>query len=217
MTRSAAELLDTIRRELAPGESENRLVPLVAAGKADKAAIGALAAEQHRIIEADWRSFLTLAARSTEPASREFFSGLAGGEGLAKAKLAPLAAACGFDEAAIRDYKPRPGCQAYPAYVSWLALHSDPATAVLTLVANFAAWGGYCATIAQGLREHYGFDDEACGFFDFFATPVPEIEEQALAAAQAGIDAGIDLSPAMEQGTLLQAYELMFWNTLADG
>jgi hypothetical protein len=217
MTRSAAELLDTIRRELAPGESANRLVPLVAEGKADKAAIGALAAEQHRIIEADWRSFLTLAARSTEPASREFFSGLAGGEGLAKAKLTPLAAACGFDEAAIRDYQPRPGCQAYPAYVSWLALHSDPATAVLTLVANFAAWGGYCATIAQGLREHYGFDDEACGFFDFFATPVPELEEQALAAAQAGIDAGIDLSPAMEQGRLLQAYELMFWNTLAEG
>jgi hypothetical protein len=215
MTRSAADLLDTIRRELAPGEAENKLVPLVGAGKADKAAIGALAAEQHRIIEADWRSFLTLAARSTEPASRDFFSGLAGGEGLAKAKLTPLAAACGFDAAAIRDYKPRPGCQAYPAYVSWLALHSDPATAVLTLVANFAAWGGYCATIAQGLREHYGFDDEACGFFDFFATPVPEIEEQALAAAQAGIDAGIDLSPAMEQGTLLQAYELMFWNTLA--
>jgi TENA/THI-4/PQQC family protein len=217
MTRSASELLDTIRRELAPGAAENKLVPLVAEGKADKAAIGALAAEQHRIIEADWRSFLTLAARSTEPASREFFSGLAGGEGLAKAKLVPLAAACGFDEAAIRNYKPRPGCQAYPAYVSWLALHSDPATAVLTLVANFAAWGGYCATIAQGLREHYGFDDEACGFFDFFATPVPELEEQALAAAQAGIDAGVDLSPAMEQGALLQAYELMFWNTLAEG
>jgi hypothetical protein len=217
MTRSASELLDTIRRELAPGEAENRFVPLVAEGRADKAAVGALAAEQHRIIEADWRSFLTLAARSTESASREFFSGLAGGESLAKAKLGPLAAACGFDEAAIRDYKPRPGCQAYPAYVSWLALHSDPATAVLTLVANFAAWGGYCATIAQGLREHYGFDEEACGFFDFFATPVPEIEEQALAAAQAGIDAGVDLSPAMEQGTLLQAYELMFWNTLAEG
>jgi hypothetical protein len=216
VTRSASELLDSIRRELAPGESENRFVPLVVEGKADRAAVGALAAEQHRIIAADWRSFLTLAARSTEPASREFFSGLAGGEALALAKLKPLAAACGFDEDAIRDHKPRAGCQAYPAYVSWLALNSDPACAVLTLVANFAAWGGYCGAIAQGLREHYGFDDEACGFFDFFATPVPEVEEQALAAVQAGIDAGVDLSPAMEQGTLLQAYELMFWNTLAE-
>src|SRR5690349_11740508 len=169
MTRSASELLDSIRRELAPDEGENRFVPLVSQGKAPVSAIGALAAEELRIVASDWRSFLTLAARSPEPAARGFFTGLAQGEGMVLPMLTPLAAAAGVDPA---GYQPRPGCQAYPSFVAWLALNAEPAAAVLAILANFAAWGGYCATIAAGLREHYGFADEACAFFDFFATPV---------------------------------------------
>ena len=113
-------------------------------------------------------------------------------------------------------YEPRPGCQAYPSFVAWLALNAEPAAAVLAILANFAAWGDYCGRISSALRKHYGFDDEACGFFDFFATPVPELEEQAVAAVQAGLDSGVPLDAAKDHGRLLQSYELMFWNTLAD-
>jgi hypothetical protein len=213
MTRSAPELLDTVRRELAPDEGENRFVPLVEQGKAPRAAIGALAAEEMRIVASDWRSFLALAARSQDPAARGFFTALAQGESLALPMLTPLAEAAGVDPG---SYQTRPGCQAYPSFVSWLALNAEPAAAVLAILANFAAWGQYCATIGTGLREHYGFDDTACGFFDFFATPVPELEDQAIAAVQAGIDAGVPLDAARDHGRLLQSYELMFWNTLAD-
>jgi hypothetical protein len=215
MTGSAQDLLDTVRRELAPDEGDNRFVSLVAQGDVPLSAIGALAAEEQRIVPSDWRSFLTLAARSTEPAARGFFTGLAQGESLALPMLTPLAAAAGMDEEALRAYRPRPGCQAYPSYVSWLALNAEPAAAVLAILANFAAWGGYCATIAAALRKHHGFGDEACGFFDFFTSPVPELEEQALAAVQAGLDAGVPLDAARDHGRLLQSYELMFWDTLA--
>ena len=213
MTRSASELLDTIRHDLAPDEGANPFVPLVEQGNAPRSAIGALAAEEQRIVASDWRSFLTLAARSPEPAAREFFTGLAQGESLALPMLTPLAAAAEFD---VEAYQPRPGCQAYPSFVAWLALNAEPAAAVLAILANFAAWGGYCAAIGAGLRKHYGFDDEACGFFDFFTTPVPELEEQALAAVQAGLDSGVPLDAARDHGRLLQSYELMFWNTLAE-
>jgi hypothetical protein len=178
--------------------------------------VGALALEEQRIVASDWRSFLTLAARCGEPAGRAFFGALAQGEGLALPTLAPLVAACGVDEAAARAYRPLPGCQAYPSFLAWLALNAEPAAATLAILANFSAWGGYCATIAEALRNHYGLTDEACGFFDFFATPAPELEEQAIAAVQAGLDAGRPLDEAREHGRLLQAYELMFWNTLAD-
>lgn len=47
-----------------------------------------------------------------------------------------------------------------------------------------------------------GFDDEACGFFDFFATPTPEVDEQVMRAAQAGIDAGRQGDEAMLYGRL---------------
>jgi TENA/THI-4/PQQC family len=216
MTRSARDLLATAREALAPKESDNRLVPLIASGRAPKSVFGVIAAEESRIVRSDWRSFLTLAAKSEEQNARELFGGLAAGEGLALGKLPALAAAGGLDQEGVRAHQPMAGCQAYPAYLAWLALSGEPADVVVALIANFAAWGGYCATIAAAMREHYGMDDEACAFFDFFATPVPEVEEQAVAALQAGIDAGRQSDEAFTYGRLFQDYELMFWNTIAD-
>lgn len=216
MPLSARELLESIRAELAPAESENRLVPLVERGAAPLSVFGVLAAEESHIVRSDWRSLHLLATRSTEQTAREFFAGLAQGEGLALGKLPALAAAGGMDEEALHAYEPMPGCQAYPAYFSWLALNGEPADVIVGVVANFAAWGDYCARIATAMREKYGLDDEACGFFDFFATPVPEAVEQAIAAVQAGIDAGrASEREARRYGRLFQAYELMFWNTIA--
>lgn len=213
---SAREMVEAVRRDLAPDEDDNRLVPLVARGQAPLGVIAALAAEQHHIIVSDRRSLLVLGARSAdEPAAAGFFLSLAQGENLALAQLPALAAAAGLDEAGVHGYEPQPGCQAYPAYLAWLALNGEPAEVVLALVANFAAWGSYCATLAKALREHYGFNDKTCGFFDFFATPAPQLEEQAVTAIQAAIDAGSPLSTAHRYGRLLQSYELMFWNTLA--
>jgi len=216
MSEPARELLAAARTALAPAERDNRLVPLIAAGKAPRSVFATIAAEESRIVPSDWRSFLTIAARCTEQNSRELFGGLAAGEGLALGKLTTLATACGLDDAALRAYQPQAGCQAYPSYLAWLAMFGEPADVIVALIANFAAWGDYCATIARAMREHYGFDDEACGFFDFFATPVPEVEEQAVAALQAGIDAGRQTEEAFTYGRLFQSYELMFWNTIAD-
>jgi hypothetical protein len=87
----------------------------------------------------------------------------------------------------------------------------------VALTANFSAWGGYCATIAGALREHYGFTDEQCAFFDFFAAPAPDLDRQATAAVQAGLDAGrLDERRARQYGRLLQHYEAMFWSALGE-
>ena len=148
MAESARQLLESVREELAPAESENRLVPLIERGGAAPAVFGMIAAEETHIVRSDWRSLHLLASRSTEPTAREFFAGLAQGEGLALAKLPALAAAGGLDEEALRDYEPMAGCQAYPSYFSWLALNGEPADVIVGVVANFAAWGDYCGRIA---------------------------------------------------------------------
>ncbi|MFD0554172.1 hypothetical protein ACFQ0X_37235 [Streptomyces rectiviolaceus] len=120
-------------------------------------------------------------------------------------------------EADADAYEPRAGCQAYPAYVAWLALNGAPVDVVLALTANFASWGAYCATLARALPAHYGFSEEDCGFFAFFAEPAPDLERQALAAVRAGMERGLDATgSALRHGRLLQRYEAMFWETLAD-
>jgi thiaminase len=216
MTRSAEELVAEIRRDLTPDEGANRLVPLIEAGTATLPVIAALAAEEHHIVGSDWRSFLALAAKADESNARGFCTALAGGESLVLPMLPPLAAAAGMDGDAFHAYEPQAGCQAYPAYIAWLVCNGEVTDVLLAILANFEAWGGYCARIAAALRAQYGFADEACAFFDFFATPVPELERQAIAAVQASLDAGWHPRRAWRYGRLLQSYELMFWNTLAD-
>jgi pyrroloquinoline quinone (PQQ) biosynthesis protein C len=216
MTRTAEDLLDHARRELAPAAGANRLVPLVAEGRAPRSVIAALAAEQRHIIASDWRSFLELAARADDPAARGYFAGLAAGEGVALGHVERLAAAAGMSADELAAYEPAPGCQAYPAFQAWLALNAHPGDVVLALAANFTTWGGYCAALAGALRAEYGFDDAACAFFDLFAAPAPDAEAAATAVIQAALDTGRDGAAGLSYGRRMQAYELMFWNTLAE-
>jgi hypothetical protein len=219
MTHPARDLLKTTTANLAPDPRSNPLVPRIADGTAPLTSLAALALEQTWVIPADRRAFGHLAERSRvrDPEAAAFFRTLAEGEVLAGERLVAFARACGVDEAGEASYEPLPGCQAYPAYVAWLALNASPADVVLALTANFSAWGGYCATIAEALRAHYGFTEEACAFFDFFAEPSAELDEMATAAVQAALDAGrLDEKRAHEHGRLLQVYEAMFWSTLGD-
>ncbi|MFI6856562.1 transcriptional regulator [Streptomyces sp. NPDC050416] len=219
MTHPARDLLTTTTAELAPGPQSNPLVPRIARGEASRRTLAALALEQSWVIPADRRAFLHLAERSAtaDPEAAAFFRTLAEGEALAGQRLDAFARACGVDETGAASYEPLPGCQAYPAYVAWLALNASPADVVLALTANFSAWGGYCATIATALREQYGFTEEACAFFDFFAEPSPELDGMATAAVKAALDAGrLDKTRAHAYGRLLQTYEAMFWSTLGD-
>jgi hypothetical protein len=210
-------VLDMVRSDLAPAEGGNLLVPLVAAGRLPRERIAWLAAEEYRICRSDRRSFLHLAARFPEPPAGDFFVGLAQGETIAAGKLTGLAAALGWSAGDLESYQPKPGCQAYAHYLAWMALNGGRSDVVIALVANFAAWGRYCAAVAGGLRKHYGLGDDAVAFFDFFAEPAPGFEQQCLAAVQASAGPGKPPESARRMARMVQAYEISFWNTLAEG
>ncbi|MFE6866411.1 transcriptional regulator [Kitasatospora sp. NPDC057692] len=206
--------LRALRAELAPAdEADPAVVTAFAAGRGRLAVLAELAAQQRRVIASDRRSLLLLATRCADGPLGAWFAGLAEGENAALRTLPALAAACGPAPAGA----PLAGCQAYPAYLAWLALNGRPAAVAAALVANFAAWGGYCATLAGALRRFHGFDEEACAFFDLFAQPATALERAAAEAlGPAGLTAGPDLDAAREYGRLLQAYERLFWSTLAE-
>ncbi|MFE2106297.1 transcriptional regulator [Kitasatospora sp. NPDC059463] len=211
---AAERHLRGLRDELTPsGEEPPEVVAQFAAGRGRLAVLAELAAQQRRVITSDRRSLLLLATRCADEPLGAWFAGLADGESAALRTLPALAAACGPAAAQA----PLPGCQAYPAYLAWLALNGRPPAVAAALVANFAAWGGYCATLAAALRRFHGFGDEACAFFDFFAQPATALERAAAEAlGPAGSTAGPDLDAAREYGRLLQAYERLFWSTLAE-
>jgi len=101
--------------------------------------------------------------------------------------------------------------QAYTAFVAWLALGGSRADLALAFLANLDAWGRNCGRLAELL-------DGRCdtSFFDSFAEPPPGFEEQALAVADQGLESGDSPEGARRAARLLEAHELLFWDTLAD-
>ena len=91
------------------------------------------------------------------------------------------------------------------------------AEVVLAFLANLAAWGENCGQVAAALREAYGAGDDAVAFFDFFARPAEDFEARALEVLDEALAAGDSPVLARRATRLLQAYELSFWDSLAEG
>jgi hypothetical protein len=200
---SASELVEVTRRDLADVEREIRSRRFFAAlddGRVPRERLGEFAGEQHAILSSDRRSFAALAARFPQPPPGDLFLALAAGEGQA-----------------LRAHEPDSRAQAYPAFVAWLALNGSPSDLALALVASLAAWGANCAHMAQALRDRSELDDQAVAFFDFFAQPPADFEQRTLAVLDAGLRAGDSPPRALRAARLLQAYELLFWDALAQG
>ena len=146
-----AELLPVVRAELAPVErslAEHRYLAELEAGRVPVESLRAFAGEQRAIITSDRRSFEHLAQRFPQPPAGGFFRDLAVGEAGALRLLERFAAAVELGP----DYEPLAGCQAYSAYVAWLALNGSPADVALAFLANLESWGRSCARMGDALR-----------------------------------------------------------------
>src|SRR5918995_7438110 len=179
---SAAELLADTR--------SHRFLDALAERRVPEADLRALASEQWTIIASDRRAFAVLASRFPSHLAGDFFLSMAQGEGQALSLLRSFAAWVGLDEGALDAYEPRAGCQAYTAYVSWLALNGSRAEVALAFAANLTAWGDNCGRVAEALGRRYGAPEEAVAFFDFFATPPEGFETRIVAVVDEGFAAG---------------------------
>ena len=207
---SARELVSQLHRKLATVEQAIASHRYLQAPPTQES-LRAFAGEQYSILRGDRRSFAHLAARFPEPPAGDLFLSLAQGEGHALERLRALANSLGIDERWLEAYQPQPGCQAYTGFVAWLALGGSRADLALALLANLEAWGSSCGRLAELLGDRWDIS-----FFEFFAKPAPGFEEQALAVADQGLGSGDSPERARRAARLLQAYELLFWDTLAD-
>jgi pyrroloquinoline quinone (PQQ) biosynthesis protein C len=183
-------------------------------GRVPKEALRPFAGEQFHIIESDLRSVAYLVNRFGASPSRDFFLGILQGERAAMEALLVFARALGLSEPALRAYDPAPGAHAYTAYMAWLALYGSAAQVAAGYLVNFPAWGRNCGRLAAILKARFGFADEEVRFFQLFAAPPPTFEEAALSVIQQGLDAGEEPAAIARAARLLQAYELMYWDTL---
>ena len=213
----ANALLEKIRKDLQSSTEQLLRHPYVQAleeGKIGRESMCLFASEQQHIIESDLKSIAYLVSRFGSAPSRDFFLGILQGERAAWDALLTFAHALGLSEAQLREHEPLPGAHAYTCYMAWLALYASDAEVAGAYLVNFPAWGENCGRLSRILQERFSLNDKKVAFFDLFASPPATFEANALSVIQQGLDRGIDPRLIQRAARLLQAYELMYWETL---
>jgi thiaminase len=215
---SARELFETTQTELKPLHQKivsHRYLAALEEGKLARQSLNVFAIQQNHIIASDLRSIALLLARHGNLASRPYLLGVLQGENAALEALAKFARALGVSDGTVSAADPLPAAFAYSAFLAWLGLYGSDAELAGALSLNFAAWGANCARMSAALKSKYGLTAEAVSFFDLFAN-LPPAGDAAVAVIQDGLDRGVPSAAISRAARMLQGYELMYWESMAE-
>jgi TENA/THI-4/PQQC family len=214
----AGQLIETIRTELKPLHHKiisHRYVAALENGQVARESLVVFAIQQHHIIASDLRSIALLLARHGNLPSRPYLLSILQGENNAFEALTRFAHALGVSDEALRGSEPIPAAFAYSAFFAWLAMYGSDAEMAGALSLNFAAWGINCGRISIALKARYGLKPDAVSFFDLFAN-LPPAGDAAVAVIRGGLDHGVPAAAIARAARMLQGYELMYWEAMAE-
>jgi thiaminase len=218
MNTEVLALVKSVREELQPLSGrilDHSYLRTLEAGQIGREHLRLFAAQQAYIIGSDLRSVALMVARATTERSRAFFLELLEGERAAQKALGMFRAAVDAGAGTPAGDEPLPGAFAYCAYVAWLALYASEAEFAGALLINLPVWGANCGRIAEALRRQYRLAETDVAFFALFATVPPGFEDRAAAVVAEGLEHGVTQSMIRRAASLLQGYELLFWDTMA--
>ncbi|MEM6464497.1 MAG: hypothetical protein AAF724_21560 [Pseudomonadota bacterium] len=112
-------------------------------------------------------------------------------------------------------FEPSAGAFGYAAYKAWLICYASAAEIACARALNLAAWGHNCALMSSGLRSHYGLRPADTAFLDGFSA-LPAQEKSAADVIEHDLKRGVDPRLILRAARMMQAYELMFWDAMAE-
>ncbi len=211
------DIVTRAKTEIAKQATGNRFVDLLEAGTVPEERLRWLAAELTRLVASDQRSQALLASRFPAPPAGDLFLTLAQGEAEALRLLDDFTSALGMRPAELAAYEPLPLAQAYPAYLTQVAVHGSSSAMALALLANVDDSGGTYARVAAALRGNYDMSERAVGHVLFFAETPRELLDQAGEVLAAGLANGEDPDEAVRTARIVAGLETAFWDALAEG
>ena len=211
-------LVESVRKELQAVNAKILTHPYLQAlqaGRIKRERLRIFAVQQSHIIGSDLRSVALMVARASSEESRRFFLDLLEGERAALKALGLFRAAVVAVPGPPVSDEPLPGAFAYCAFVAWLSLYASEAEFAGALLINLPVWGANCGRMADALRSTYGFSEAEIAFFTMFATTPPGFEDRAAAVVAEGLERNVATTMIRQAASLLQGYELLFWDTMA--
>jgi len=216
--KGARELVDAIRTELEPLHHKitgHRYVAALENARVPRESLALFAIQQYHIIASDLRSVALLLARHGNLPSRPYLLNVLQGENNAFEVLAKFAQALRISDEALRGSEPIPAAFAYSTFFAWLAMYGSDAEMAAALSLNFAEWGINCGRMSAALKTKYGLKPDAVTFFDLFANLLPA-SDAATAVIEGGLDRGVPAAAIARAARMLQGYELMYWDAMAE-
>jgi len=218
MDAEVLKFVEGVRRELQPLNERilnHPYIQALGAGRIERGQLRIFAGQQSHIIGSDLRSVAQMVARAGSERSQAFFLELLEGERAALKALelfnAGVAAAPGTP---VSD-DPLPGAFAYCAFVAWLSLYASEAEFAGALLINLPVWGTNCGRMADALRSKYGLSEAEVSFFTLFSAAPTGFEERAATVIAEGLAQGVATTKIRRAASMLQGYELLFWDTMA--
>jgi hypothetical protein len=193
----------------------HRYLQALEAGRIERGQLRIFAGQQAHIIGSDLRSVAQMVARASSERSQAFFLELLEGERAALKALEAFTSAVALGPATPTLNEPLPGAFAYCAFVAWLCLYASEAEFAGALLINLPVWGANCGRMADALRSKYGLSQAEVAFFTMFATAPPGFEERAAGVVADGLAHGVTPGSVRQAASMLQGYELLFWDTMA--
>jgi pyrroloquinoline quinone (PQQ) biosynthesis protein C len=219
MDPGVQRFVEAVRQELQPVNARILTHPYLQAldaGAMRREQLQVFATQQSHIIASDLRSVALMVARASSERSRGFFLELLEGERVALRALGVFAAAVGTVPPVPGADEPLPGAFAYSAFVAWLSLYASEAEFAGAFLINLPVWGANCGRMAEALRRGYRLAEADVAFFTLFATAPLGFEERAATVVAEGLGRGVRQDQVRRAAALLQGYELLFWDTLAE-
>lgn len=212
---NARQLIEETKTVLAETENKIRGHPFVVAieeGRADIDALHIFCGSQYQM----WKSnsdAVSMARFENHPYRDVFLTSPEVEAGAAR-EIATLATRLGMGAVALEGFEPTAEAFGYAAYKAWLICFGSAAEMACARALNLAAWGYNCDKISRGLQTHYGLSSDETHFFDEF-TGLGELEEKAVSVIELDLQEGVEPFMVIRAARLMQAYEIMFWDSMA--
>lgn len=215
---NAKEVVEKIRMDLRPLDEKILGHPYIMAlneGKLPQDSLRTFAGQQYHIITSDLRSIAGLLSRHGLLLSRPWLLAILQGEAAALDALLAFAKKLSMSESDLKTFEPIPAAHAYCTYVAWLGIYGSDGELAGAFLVNFAAWGANCGKMSKALQDYYGLTKEEVAFFELFSQ-MPPSEKEILEVIQGALDRGVEPALIHRAARMLQAYELMFWDAMAE-
>ncbi|GBC74759.1 hypothetical protein HRbin06_00066 [archaeon HR06] len=105
--------------------------------------------------------------------------------------------------------KVNPKAISYTHFLSFLANYKSAGVQSICLIVNLPVWSENCKRLLEAFKRNYKLKN--LGFFEIFSKPFKDLENLALNIAEKYLE---DKEDMLLCSKLIQAYELLFWDSL---